>query len=138
MGDSTRMTRLMKILYGIPTTAKTRIEKAVAFALGSLETNMTIGEGSATLTFDKTAAEVYAAVSSGRGLKILTEVTTEVEGEEVTISVTKFVTMEATKMEHDGEPSYEFVYLTGDDEGTSFYISDAISADDTVVLTRME
>lgn len=137
MGDSSRMTRLMKILYGIPTTAKTRIEKAVAFALSPLEVNVTIGDGGTTIIFDKTAAEVYEAISAGRMLKILAESTTGSEGEETVINVTKFCTMEATKMESESVTAYNFVYHTGDEEAAELYVADAIAADAPVVLTKV-
>lgn len=137
MGDSSRMTRLMKILYGIPTTAKTRIEKAVAFALSPLEVNLTIGDGGTTIIFDKTAAEVYKAISAGRMLKILAEATTGSEGEETVINITKFCTMEATKMESGSETAYIFVYHTGDEEAAELYVADAIAADAPVVLTKV-
>lgn len=137
MGDSTRMTRLMKILYGIPTTAKTRIEKAVAFALSPLEVNVTTGDGGATFVSDKTAAEVYEAISAGRMLKILTEVTTGSEGEEIVVNVTKFCTMEATKMETESVTVYNFVWPTGDEDGAELYVADSIAADAPVVLTKV-
>jgi hypothetical protein len=128
----------MKILYGIPTTAKTRIEKAVAFALSPLEVNVTLGDDGSTIIFDKTAAEVYEAISAGRMIKILTELTTGSEGEETVTHVTKFCTMESTKMDTESTTVYDFVYSTVDNEdGAELYVSDAIAADAPVVLTKV-
>lgn len=137
MSDFTPKTRLEKILCGIATTAKTRLEKAVAFALSPLEVNVTFGDGDATVICDKTAAEVYEAISAGRMLKILTEAITGSEGEETVINVTKFCTMEATKMESESVTVYNFVYHTGDEKAAELYVTDAIAADAAVVLTKV-
>lgn len=75
----TPKSRLEKILCGVAATAKTRLEKAVAIAIGNagggggssvFETSVTLDSDTGAVTInDVTAAELYEALASGKLVK---------------------------------------------------------------------
>ena len=125
----TPKTRLEKILCGVAATAKTRLEKAVAIAIGNagggggssvFETSVTVDPDTGAITVnDVTAAELYEALASGKFVKTICNV----GGESITV-----VTCISGQVGDDGEYMFWMV------QPEMKMVSGKLSAEDTVVL----
>lgn len=155
MSVFTPKTRLEKILCGVATTAKTRIEKAVKTAVenagggssnapleaeGTLTTDAQTGK--VTITLNKTAGELYAAACAGKQLKISMPVTDhdDLKDEDYVIDVTRVTPFTATKMVAESLSAvfYNFEARIGDrNDGDSLLCSGDLAETDTVVLTEV-
>ena len=139
MSDFTPKTRLEKILCGVVTTAKTRLEKAVKYAVdhagggasdAPLEATGTVTinpeTGKQTVATDKTAAELYAAVYAGRAVRM----TLSLNGG----TVTRTVWVDAQEA---GGALYDFAFTTVSEEGGLLgFLAAGLSADGTVIFTQ--
>jgi len=143
MSDFTPKTRLEKILCGVVTTAKTRLEKAVKYAVenagggGVFEMNCTVsvdsGTGKQTVTTDVTAAEMFGACSAGK--KVFAACT--IQDEDPTI-IQKTLVVDGQVIGNDEEAVYEFCFSTvSQEEGLMGFLAANLSADDTVVFTQV-
>ena len=141
MSEFTPKTRLEKILCGVVTTAKTRLEKAVKYAVdhaggGSasnapLETNGIISAddetGKPIITTDLTASELFSAIEAGKFLAVDLDVDGDV--------IRKIMVVEA--QDFDGQ-FYEFGFTTVDgDDGCICFLSGHLSAEDTVAFRQL-
>lgn len=123
--------RLEKLICGISTTAKTRIEKAVeTFMNGRFyHVSPTIGkngEEQSTMTFSETAEELYEAHASGKTIIIAAE------SDGYTLEVIPHII--CLKLQHNEDIAYTFRMES--QEGTTFYLENALP-DDPVVLTEI-
>ena len=143
MSDFTPKTRLEKILCGVVTTAKTRLEKAVKYAVenagggggGVFEANCTISvdseTGKRTITTDVTAAELFDACTAGK--KVFAACTIQV-GED-SIIIPKTITVDGQVIGDDEEAVYELCFSTvSQEEGPIGFFATDLSAEDTVVF----
>lgn len=153
MSDFTPKTRLEKILCGVVTTAKTRLEKAVKYAVdhaggggdnAPFEVNATRSVDSETqketISFDTTAEDLYGAVADGKPVLAKTSITDD----EATITIDTVLSVTAKKIlipdETPGVASetYEFHFVDMDkDEGAELYCAPELSGDDYVVFSRI-
>lgn len=146
MSDFTPKTRLEKILCGVVTTAKTRLEKAVKYAVenagggggGVIESNFVVSIDSETgkqiITADKTAAELFDACTAG---KKVFGVCTIQDGENP-IVLRKTLAIDGQVIGDDEEAVYEFCFSTvSQEEGLMGFLAANLSADDTVVFTQV-
>lgn len=143
MSDFTPKTRLEKILCGVATTAKTRIEKAVKYAVdhagggGVFETNIVLSTDTETgkqiVTTDKTAEELFEAIEAG---KVVVALFTVPGPEETAISVRKTLHIGGMCA---GGATYEFTFAEADaDDGViAFATADNLLPGDTVVFHKV-
>lgn len=142
MSDFTPKTRLEKILCGVVTTAKTRLEKAVKYAVenagdggGIFEMSVAISTDSETgkqvATTNKTAAELFDACTAGK--KVFAACT--IQAGEDSITIPKTITIDGQVLGDDEEAEYEFCFATvSQEEGLIGFLAAELSADDTVVF----
>ena len=146
MSDFTPKTRLEKILCGVATIAKTRLEKAVKYAVenagggggGVFEMNCTVSvdseTGKQTIATDVTAAEMIDACATGK--KVFAVLT--IPAGEDSIIISKTVTIDGQVLGDDEEAVYEFCFSTvSQEEGLIGFLAADLSADDTVVFTQV-
>ena len=142
MSDFTPKTRLEKILCVVATVAKTRLEKAVKYAVdhagggGSasnapLETNCTLSvdeeTGKQTVMTDLTAAELFSAIEAGKFIAVNITVEEDV--------IRKIIVVEAQDFD---KQFYEFSFTIADNEdGLICFLSGQLSAEDTVVFRQV-
>lgn len=141
MSDFTPKTRLEKILCGVVTTAKTRLEKAVKYAVdhagggggGVLEMNCTISVDSETgkqmVSTDKTAEELFNAIEAG---KVVVALFTAPGPEETALSVRKILHIGCVLI---GGAVYEFSFVEADgNDGAIAFFVENLQPDDIVVF----
>lgn len=157
MSEFTPKTRLQKILCGVTTTAKTRLEKSAKYAVenagggggsasnapleaeGTLVTDEQTGK--MTITLNKTAGELYEAACAGKLVKLSMQqtITDDESGTDYVVDVTTIMTFTATRFvaESFGAVSYNFFALIGDrDDGDKPLYSGDLAETDTVVFTE--
>lgn len=124
----------------VPTAAGGRYVLA-GVSTAPLDVNVTRTKDSETdkdvLTLDKTAEELYEAVSAGRMVRAMMQVTVPLGDGEITIDVTLTGPFSVQKLDAGEGVSYVVMLHTGSDDGAAFFISDMIPADATVVLKEV-
>ena len=125
----TPKTRLEKILCGVAATAKTRLEKAVAIAIGNagggggssvFEVSVTVDPDTGVVTVnDHTAAELYEALAAGK----LVKTSLTVGGASIN-AVTCI----------SGQVMDDSLYTFWMEQPEMKMVSDKLNAEDTVVL----
>lgn len=145
MSDFTPKTRLEKILCGVATVAKTRIEKAVKYFVdhtggggGIFEMSVAISTDSETgkqvATTDKTAAELFDACAAGK--KVFAACT--IQAGEDSITIQKTIPVDGQVLGDGEEAAYEFCFATvTQEEGLIGFLAADLSAGDTVVFTQV-
>ena len=134
----TPKTRLEKILCGIATSAKTRLEKAVKYAIDNagsgggsslFEVVGTFGvdeKDKTTITINKTAEEAYTAISQGKMIRLTGDAAEGLFVDAVdSIGVIKFVWQ-------DNDIGYVFRFIN---ENGTIFKSDTLAATDQIVIT---
>lgn len=129
----TPKTTLEKILCGVTATAKTRLEKAFAAAMLRLSNDPvavtgTIGKNESqktTITLNKTAAELYAAISSGKTAHV-----TYSTGENASTEMG----CTCTGAKNTSGETVTYGFCMSDYSGTQ-YTASSLAGSDTVVLT---
>lgn len=130
----------------LATTAKTRIEKAVKYAVdhagggggGVIESNCTVAvdsdTGKSTITTDTTAVELFNACTAGK--TVLAEIT--VPASEEPAIVRKTIPIHGQVIGDDEEQVYEFHFIEVDStDGAIAFFAGNLSADDTVVFRQV-
>ncbi len=146
MNNFVPKTRLEKILCNVASTAKTRLEKAVQIAVANAVSgggqpgavSITVsddGEGLQRLTLDKTAAELFAMIQTGK--KIRVNIVTP--SESVTdVTFTRYMSIDGQAVDTGGGTVYKFSFVDVDsDDGVVGFATSSIATDDVVVFTKL-
>lgn len=138
-----KISRMVALLNGQDLTPRNPLEKAVKTLVASigkggnapLELTVTTSESGekTVVTFDKTAAEVFAAVAAGKQCKATAVVTDE----GYTITATMVLPIEAFRFESGSVANYTFKCRCDQDSEDRLYYGTDFAADDTVVLTEV-
>lgn len=109
---------------------------AMAAAQEPLDVNGTMsvdGEtGKSTLTTNKTAAELYAAIDACRAVRFHIQYSID----EDVVLITDVEHLNGKKIEFGDDVVYDFILVTGDEDGISFMYGKDFAADDTVILAE--
>lgn len=100
-----------------------------------LEVTMTLSEsgGKTVVTFNKTAAEMFAAAAAGK----MVIGTGQIPDEENTVTMTAVLPIEVFRVENGGSALYVFKMRCDMSEADNLFIGKYLAADDPVVLTEV-
>ena len=147
MSDFTPKTRLEKILCGVVTTARTRLEKAVKYAVehagggggGTLIVDATLSDDQEThlpiISTGVTAGDLYEAITDGKTI----EIHAEIPDNDGAIPIVICLPIACRKYGSEGESVwYEFSFAGGDlRDGAATYVSRELVENDLVTFLQL-